>query len=310
MAAVHFDQQNRGRFHGQAGLGVGFHVLDAALVHDFQGAGHDVGSDNPGHGFRGLVDVGVHGHHGFGSLGRGHELENDVGENTQRAFGARHEPGHVITGNAFDRARAGFHQFAAIVENFHAHDIVFGHAVFQAAQAPGVHGHVAAQGGHGLRTGVRRIEQAALGHGGRELGRDHAGLDHCVQVFLVDLNDLVQFVCQNDKAVAFRGNDAAGQVGARTAHGNGQIAVIRQFYHFAQLLLRGRADDQSRHHRGEHRGVIGIRHAVGFFRQDVFLAGNADKLFYKSRTDCHESNLTMVFPPDAFPGRGRIYCRM
>ena len=123
-----------------------------------------------------------------------------------------------------------------------------------------------------MRTGVGRVEQAALGHSGRELGRNHAGFHHGIEIFLVDLENPVQFVRQNDEAVAFRRDDAAGQVGARTAHRDGQIAVIGEFDDFAQLLLIGGADHQGGQHRGKNRGVVRIRQAVGFFRQNVLCA--------------------------------------
>lgn len=55
-----------------------------------------------------------------------------------------------------------------------------------------------ADGGDGLRTRIRGIEEALGSHGGGELGRHNAGLDDGEEVFFIDLDDLVQSLRQDD----------------------------------------------------------------------------------------------------------------
>ena len=172
---------------------------------------------------------------------------------------------------------AGFDQFAVHVPEIHAHDVVLGHAVLQAAQASGVFGHVAAQGGNGLGARVRGIEQAAFGDLCCELGGDHAGFDHGVHVFLVDFDDTVQAVGQDHHAAGM-GNGAAGEVGTRSAHSQGQAVLVAQPGDLAQGFAGFGPDDQGGHDGVEDGCIVGIRVAVGFAGHDVLGSGDGFKI--------------------------------
>ena len=85
-----------------------------------------------------LLHVVEHGHHGLGGLRRGHEFEDGAADHAEGAFGTHEQAAEVVAGRALDGAGAAFHQLAGVVIEFEAHDVIFGDAVFQAAQAAGV----------------------------------------------------------------------------------------------------------------------------------------------------------------------------
>ena len=252
-----------------------------------------MGGDDAGHGFGGLLHVIEHGHQGLGGLRRGRQLAHGLGDDAQGAFGLQHHAGQVVTGDAFDGAGTALDQLAGGVKEFQAHQVVLGDAVLQATQTTGVFGDVTGQGGHGLGTRIRGIEQVLLGNLGSKSGRDHAGFHHGVQVVGVDLKDAVQAVGQDDHAFLAVRDGAAGQVGTGTAHGHGNAVVIEFFHTDAELLGGGGTQRKGGHHGGQHRGIIGITLAVSFGAEHVFLAEEIFKFFDK-RLACHKGLLLLM----------------
>ena len=167
---------------------------------------------------------------------------------------------------------AAFHQFAGVVIEFEAHDVIFGDAVFQATQAAGVFRDVAADGGDGLRTRIRGIEEALGSHGGGELGRHNAGLDDGEEVFFIDLDDLVQSLRQDDHGFVGVGHGPAAEVGPRAADGHGQTVGVAALNEGAELFGGGGAQDKAGNDRGQHGGIIGVALPVRFAGEDVLFA--------------------------------------
>ena len=164
------------------------------LSQNFQGTGHDVRGNDGGHGFRGLVDIVEDRHHGFVGRWRRNQFEHDLVEHAQGAFTGHLQTGQIQAGHAFDGARAGLDEPAGHVKKVHAHHVILGHTVLEAAQAAGVFSHVAADRRHGHGARIRGIEKPLFGHFGGKLGRYHAGLNHGVKVLGVDFDDFVERV--------------------------------------------------------------------------------------------------------------------
>ena len=269
---VHFDEQDRTSVARQADVHIVLNVIDGGVVHKFQRTGHDMGGDDASDGLRGALHVRENRHHGLGRLGRHHELEDGLAGQRQRAFGGDEQFGKIVAVRAASTADAGGHGFARLGQDFKAEDIFLGGAVFQAAQAAGVFGDVAAEGGDGHGTGVRRIEEALRGDGGGELGGDDAGFDHGVQVFLVDFDDLVQALRQDDHGLVRVGNRAAAEVGARAAYGHGQAVGVAAFDQGAELFGGGGTQNEAGNDGRQHGGVVGVALPVRFAGEDVLFA--------------------------------------
>ncbi len=207
--AVHFDEQQGRGLHRQAGVAVILHGADGEVVQKLQGSRDDAGRDDGRHRLRGLVHPIEGGQHGPAGRREGNQLQNDFRDHPQGAFGAHHKPGKVVAGDAFDGAGAGLDRLARSREELQAHDVIQGDPVFQAPEAPGVFRHVAPQGGDRHGAGVRRIKEALGLHRRGQLGGDHPGLHHGVEVGLVDLQDFGQGVGQDHHAAGM-GDGAAG----------------------------------------------------------------------------------------------------
>ena len=214
-----------------------------------------MGRNDPGHGLGGVLHVVEDRHKGLGGLGRRHQLENGLGNDAQCALGLDQHARQIVAGDAFHRTRAGFDHLARGVEKFDAHEVILGHAVLEAAQAARVLGDIAADGGHGLGARIRRIEEIFLGHGGGEVSGDHARFHHSVEVIGIDLQDAVQAGGQDHHGIAVVRNGAAGQVGARAAHGHGNAVVIKFLDAEAQLLGGRGPEHHRRNHGFKHRRV-------------------------------------------------------
>ena len=206
---VHFNQQNSASFTRQASLGVVVHAHDGVVVQKFKSTGHNVGGNNAGHSFGGVLHFVEYGHKSLGGLGRGHKFENGLGNDAQRAFGLHQHAGQVVARDALDRARTGFDDLARGVKKFNAHEVILGDAVLEAAQAASVFGNVAADGGYSLRTRIRGIEKIFLGDFSGELGGDDARFNYGIKVVGVDFNDAVKTVRQDDNCVGIVGDGAA-----------------------------------------------------------------------------------------------------
>ena len=174
-------------------------------------------------------------------------------------------------------AGAAFHQFAGVVIKFEAHDVIFGDAVFQAAQPAGVFRNVAADGGDGLRARIRGIEEALGSHGSGELGRHNAGLDDGEEVFFIDFDDLVQSLRQDDHGFVGIGHGSAAEVRSRAADGHGQAVGVAALNEGAELFRGGGAQDKAGNDRRQHGGVIGVALPVRFAGKDVLFADEVFK---------------------------------
>src|SRR6185436_16209459 len=129
--------------------------MDGGAIEEFEGAGDDLRGDDGGDGFGGAIHLGEGGNHGFLRLGFGNEAKEHFGDDAEGAFGADEQVLEGIAGDVFHAFVAEPHDFALGQDNFHAHDIIAGDAVFESAEAAGIFGDIAANGGdfHGAGVG-------------------------------------------------------------------------------------------------------------------------------------------------------------
>ena len=189
--AVGFHQQQRLAIQRQADLGEVLDAMDRGAVEELQRAGDDLRGDDVGDRLRGLVHLGEGGDHGLLGGGLGDELQQDLGDDAERAFRADEQVAQRIAGDVLHALVAGPEHLAVGQHDFQAHDVIAGDAVFEAAQAAGVLGHVAADGGDLHRAGVGRIEQARGAGGVGDGLRGGARLDQQGEIGAVQFEDLV-----------------------------------------------------------------------------------------------------------------------
>ena len=151
------------------------------------------------------------------------QLHCDLGDDTEGALGADHQPGEVVAGNTLGCAAAKPYELAGAGDDLYAEDVVPGDAVLDAAQAAGVGGDVAADGGPGCAGRIRRVPEAFLGAGSAEVVVDDARFDDGEAFEGVDLLDGVHLV-EGDDDTTVDGVGTAGQSGARAATDNGDAS--------------------------------------------------------------------------------------
>ncbi len=148
---------------------------------------------------------------------------------------------------------------------------MFGYAVFQAAQAAGVLGDRAAEGGGGYGAGVGRIDEAVLLDRFVEVGDDYPRAGGGNEVGSVDVDDAVEAGHEEDDATLHR-HGAAAEVGARAAGIDGDALAVGQGHDEGDFLgVRGNDDDVRKV--GEtRRGVVGIAQQLFPAGEDVLRA--------------------------------------
>ena len=170
-----------------------------------------------------------------------------------------------VAGHVLHALVAGPEHLAVGQHDLQAHDVIARDAVFEPAQAAGVLGHVAADGGDLHRAGIGRIEQPRGARGIGDRLRRGARLDQQGQVGAVQLQDLVHLRQAKHDAVR-AGQAAAAQAGAGAARDDGCLGLVGQLQH-AGDLLRGPGEHDAARHLLQRRGAV---EGVG---DEVFLLG-------------------------------------
>ena len=226
--SVGLHEQERLAIAGQADFGVVLDAADGHAVEELQGAGDDLRRDDVGDRLRGVFHAVIARQHRATGGGAGDDFEQDFGDDAEGAFGSDEEVLHRV---ARDILHAGVAEMcdAAVGQNdLEAHDVIAGHAVFKAAQAAGVFGHIAADRADFHRTRVGRIEEAVLIRRRIDGGRDGAALRADGEVGGIDREDLVQTRQAEDEA-AFRGHAAAAESGAGAAGDDRDVQLAGEF---------------------------------------------------------------------------------
>ena len=161
------------------------------------------------------------------AAGLGMSLQQHLGDDAERAFRADEQIAQRVAGDVLHALVAEPRHCAVGQDDFQAHDVVARDAVLRAAQAAGVLGHVAADGGDVLRAGIRRVEQAMSRRGLVDALVRHARLREQREVARIELEDLVHLREAKHDAAGAR-HAAAAQAGSRPARDDRRAARGRQ----------------------------------------------------------------------------------
>src|SRR3954466_9353735 len=151
---------------------------------------------------------------------RGAQPQRHLGDDPEGALRTDHEAGQVVAGHPLRGAPAHAHGRAVVPgraadNRLQAEHVVAGDPVFEAAQATGVRGDIAADRGPRRAGRVGRVPEAVLGDRGLQVVVHHSGFHHRDQVVGVDLEDAVH-PRQVEHEAAVDGVGPAGQSGSRT----------------------------------------------------------------------------------------------
>ncbi len=245
IAAVGLDQQRGFHVRVQAQVISCFHAGQRGPVHQLQRDRDDPGLQDGGDRLRGLIQVVKLSHGGAGALGVGDQPQQGFGDHAQGALGAGEQPNQVITCHVLDRLAARPQDPPIRQHDRQAQDVIPRDAVFEAARASRVAGDVPADGRMPHAAGVRRVEQVHAFHRGLQVGGDDARLDMDDGVLPVDLQYAVH-PGQREHQPTLHGDCAGGQAGTHPAGDDGQLQLVRQPQHLADLFGGVRQDDDLR----------------------------------------------------------------
>lgn len=200
MGAFEFDDEDGfsafGVSTGDGSLG----SFDGEGVHDFESTREESGIDDSRDGIAGGFEGVVSDEDGVEGFGGGEESEGDLESDAEKAFGTAEEAG-VIGAEMLAAAATEFDDFAGGKNNFHAEDMVGGHAVFEAMRAAGVEGNVSSNGADGLAGGVGSVVET-VGRGGfGDVEIDDAGFDDGDAVLRIKVDDSVESIQGDDDAI-------------------------------------------------------------------------------------------------------------
>ena len=156
--AIRFHEQQRFAIERQTDFGKILHAMNRRAIEKFQGAGNDLRGDDGRDGFGRLVHLRRTSRPCFLGGGFWDQPQQNFGDHAERSFGADENIFERIARDIFDAFVAGPQDFAVGQDDFQAHDVIAGYAVFQSAQTAGIFRDVAADGGNFHRAGIGRIE--------------------------------------------------------------------------------------------------------------------------------------------------------
>ena len=241
LDAVELDEQEGAGVQRQTGLDGRLHRLDGQVVHHFQGRRDNAGADDATYRVAGCFNRVEEGQQRLDRLRLAHDPHGDAGDDAEGALGANEQAGQVVAGGVEQRT-AEMHQVAVRQHDFQAQHVVGGDAVLEGVRAAGVFRHVAADGARPLARRVRRVVEAAVRHGQRQVQVHQPRLHHGALVAVIDFQDLVHAAHLDDDA-AFERQGAATQPGTGAARHERDVVPVGQLDDVHHLLGAGREDD-------------------------------------------------------------------
>ncbi|MNP10469.1 hypothetical protein D3C76_1026220 [compost metagenome] len=235
---------------------------DGQVVHHFQAAGDDAGGNDVADGAAGFFHGVERRQQYLGGLRFGQQLDRDLGDHPEQAFGAGEQCQQIETGGV-EGVGAQAQMLAIDREDVDLEHVVHGQAVLQAMHATGIFRDVAADGTGNLRGRIRRVIQAERCRrlGNRQIA--HARLNPRGTGGGVDAQDVVE--ARHHQQHAFlKGQRTAGQTGAGATGDDGDVQLMTD----AQYPLHF-VDVPGQHHQ-HRRGAIG-RQSVAFVGPEFLL---------------------------------------
>ncbi len=254
---VQLHEQHRRRALRVAAVHRGLGRLDGQRVHHLDRGGHDPGGDDVGDRAPARLERVVGGEHQVHRLGRGGQLDDDLGDDAERAFRAGERAEQVVAGRRA-RAVAEPGQLAGGRDDLQPEHVVDGEPVLEAVRAAGVLRDVPAYRADDLTGRVGRVEQPVRRGGLRHRQVRHAGLDDRAPRHRVDLKHAPHPRHHDQHALGVR-HRAAGQAGAAAAR-HERHAGPRADPHDGGDLGRGLGQHDERGHgavRGQPVALVG-----------------------------------------------------
>ena len=129
--AVRLHQQHGCTVGRQPHMGVFLHAARRRLIEKLESAGNDPGRDDRRHGLRRVLDTIVQRQHRLSSQRPRHELQENLGDDTEAALGANEEILHRVARHVLHALAAEPCDAAVWQHDFKSHDVVAGDAVLQ-----------------------------------------------------------------------------------------------------------------------------------------------------------------------------------
>ncbi len=199
-------------------------VLDAARRHpieELERARDDPRRDDRRHRFRRILDPIVERQHRPPRRRARHQLQQDLGDDAERALGSDEQILHRVAGDVLHARAAEPRDPAVGQHDFERHHVVARDAVLQPAQPAGVLRDVAADGADAHRPGIGRIEQPVPRRRLVDRDRRDAWLRAQREVARIDVEDRVHLREAQHHAPVAR-HAAAAQPRARPARDDRQ----------------------------------------------------------------------------------------
>ncbi len=145
LDTIQLAEQDRLGVHRVTGVDEIFSRADRQVIHHFQATWDDARRNDVAHRSAGLFHRIECRQQHLGHLRLGQQLDRDLGDDAEHAFGTGEQRQQVETGR-IQRVGAQHHALALDGEDLDFQQVVHGQAVFQAMHAAGVLSHVAADG--------------------------------------------------------------------------------------------------------------------------------------------------------------------
>ena len=187
---------------GQAEAGALVDHAHRRLVEELERGGQDAVLDDAADRARRGLEVAEVGGAGRLGLGRGQQLERDLGQHGERPLGADQQTHEVVAGDVLGQLAAHAQHAPAHEHGLEADHVVARDAVLEPAQAARALHHVAADRRDHLRARIGRVEQALRGHGLLQQGVLQTRLAGRREVLLVDLDQLAHAGARQHDAAA------------------------------------------------------------------------------------------------------------
>ncbi|KAG0773741.1 hypothetical protein G6F22_014619 [Rhizopus arrhizus] len=257
--AIGFAQQDRLCVHVVAGAHERFDHMRGASVHHFKPCGDHAGRDHLRDRVAGCLDAGKTGHHDLRASRLGNQLDRNLGDHAQHAFGSD-EDGQQVQARRVRRFGTQLDHVAVDRDHTHAQHVVHGQTVFQAMHAAGILGHIAADGTGNLAGGIGRVVQPVRRGRFRNRQIAHARLNDRRGAGQIDMLDAVELRQAQQHALAVR-HGAAGQAGARAARDDRRVQPLTDAHDGLDLFFgfRQRHDGRQRAIQRQAIALVGAR---------------------------------------------------
>ena len=238
-------------------MGEGFASVDAGLVHEFQSHGDNAAADNGIHcrtcDFNGIESR----QHGARAFGTAQNTHGHFRHNAQLAFTAGDQPKPIIA-CCIQISATNLQHVTFNGHEFHAEQVIRGHAIFQAMRTAGIHHHIPANHAGQLRRRIRRIEKPVSLHRLGDADIRDPRANHGIAIRVIDfMNGVEPHKANHHRIGQGQGATRKACAGAARYHANALFMAVTEH-------RRDPLGGRRQHHRKWHLPIGG--QPIGFIR--------------------------------------------